>query len=143
MRPGMRRTALSLGLSVLVATSAIACSNEAPPPAGSATPGAAAGLPDRDPALAHRLVSEGAVLLDVRTPEEFASRHIDGAVNIPVDEIDRRKAEIDKLTGGDANKPIVVYCAAGSRAAVAKQALVAAGHTKVTNLGGISNWDKK
>ena len=83
------------------------------------------------------------VILDVRTPEEFASRHIDGAVNIPVDEIDRRKAEIDKLTGGDANKPIVVYCAAGSRAAVAKQALVAAGHTKVTNLGGISNWDKK
>lgn len=137
----MRRSFVGFSCAVvLVGALASACSNEARP--SSARPAANAGLPDRDPALAHKLVSEGAVLLDVRTPEEFASKHIDGAVNVPVDELETRKAEIDKLTGGDASKPIVVYCQSGGRAAQAKDALVSAGHTKVTNLGGIRNWDK-
>ncbi len=139
----MRGSIVSLSCAVLVACFISACSNEAPPPPSSAPAALNGGLPDRDPALAHKLVSEGAVLLDVRTPEEFASRHVDGAVNIPFDQVEERKAEIDKLTGGDANKPIVVYCQAGGRASQAKETLVRAGHTKVTNLGGISNWDKK
>lgn len=140
----MQRSLVSIACAVVLAASFSAgCSNEAPPPAAAGTAGAKSGLPDRDPALAHKLVSEGAVLLDVRTPEEFASKHIDGAVNVPVDEIDKRMSEIDKLTGGDANKPIVVYCQAGGRAARAKETLVSAGHAKVTNLGGIGDWDKK
>ena len=102
----------------------------------------AAGLPDRDPALAHKLVSAGAVLVDVRTPEEYATRHLDGAVNIPVDALKGRLDEIDKLTGGDKNKPIVVYCQAGGRAGRAKTALVESGHGQVTNLGGIADWDR-
>ncbi len=129
----------SLALVVALAFSA-GCSNEAP---AASLSGAAAGLPDRDPALAHKLVGEGAVLLDVRSPEEFASGHIDKAVNVPVDALDEGMAAVDKLTGGDANKPIVVYCASGARAAHAKALLVKAGHTKVTNLGSLSSWGKK
>ena len=142
----MRSFARSLAASLVLAlASSLGCSNEAPPPAGAPASGAVAapGLPDRDPALARKLVSEGAVLLDVRSPPEFASKHIDGAVNVPVDELDGRMAEVEKLAGGDAQKPIVVYCASGARAAQAKRMLVKAGHTKVTNLGGIGNWDKK
>lgn len=120
-----------------------ACSKDAGPPAASgSTAPAAAGLPDRDPALAHKLVGEGAVLLDVRTPEEYATKHLDGAVNVPVDEIDARMGEVDKLAG-DKKKAIVVYCQAGGRAARAKEALLKAGHQQVTNLGGIDDWNKK
>ncbi|HMY16992.1 MAG TPA: rhodanese-like domain-containing protein [Polyangium sp.] len=102
-----------------------------------------AGLPDRDPALARKLVGEGAVLLDVRTADEYKERHLDKAVNIPVDQVNAQMAEIEKLTSGDKTKPIVVYCQAGGRAGRAKATLTAAGYTQVTNLGGIDDWDKK
>lgn len=140
----------SSALTALAALALLpACSTETPSPAhGSAPPPAAtaaavAGLPDRDPALAHKLVSEGALLLDVRTPGEFADKHIEGAVNIPVDQVEARMSEIDKLTSADKDKPIVVYCQAGGRAASAKSMLLKAGHTKVTNLGGVADWDRK
>jgi phage shock protein E len=134
----MIRPALLLAVLAL----APACSNDPAPPAGAA-PAAAAGLPDHDPALAHKLFASGGLLFDVRSPEEFAEKHVDGAVNLPVGEIDRRLAEVEKLSGGDKAKPIVVYCAMGSRAASAKKALVRAGYTQVTNLGGLSDWDRK
>jgi phage shock protein E len=106
-----------------------------------AEPAEAAALADRDPELACRLVrEEGAVLLDVRTPEEFAEGHVEGAVNIPHDQIDAQAAEIDALQGGDKGKPIVVYCRSGKRAGVAKQSLIDGGRTQVTNLGGLSDW---
>jgi rhodanese-related sulfurtransferase len=98
-------------------------------------------LPDRDPALAHRLVEqEDGVLLDVRTPIEYADGHIDGATNISHDELGSRLDEIDKLTGGDKNRPIVVYCRSGARAGQAKKVLTEAGYKRVTNLGGLSDW---
>lgn len=111
----------------------------APPPAAPA----AGGLPDRDPALAHDLVAKGAVLLDVRTKEEYDGKHLDGAANISIQELDGRMGDVEKLVGGDKTKPIVVYCGSGRRAATAKEKLVAAGYTQVTNLGGIADWDRK
>ena len=130
------------GLLLLAIALFPACSNEAAQASPPAQASAASGLPDRDPALAHKLVSEGAVLLDVRTPGEFAAGHLDGAVNVPVDELESRMPEIDKLAGGDKNRPIVVYCQAGGRAGRAKQKLVDAGHPQVTNLGGMRDWDE-
>ena len=114
------------------------------PAATAAAPAATAPapLPDRDPSLARKLVAEGALLLDVRTQQEWDERHLDGASHIPVQEIDGRLEEVDKLTGGDHDKPIVVYCRAGTRAAQAKEKLVSAGYTQVTNLGGIDDWKK-
>jgi phage shock protein E len=140
----MRRSTASLCVLTLLAAFAAACSQSSPPapPAGKAET-AAAPLPDRDPALARRLVASGAVLLDVRTPEEYEARHLDGAVNIPVADLDGRLAEIEKLTGGDKHKPIVVHCQAGGRAARAKTRLLEAGYTQVTNMGGIDAWDSK
>lgn len=85
-------------------------------------------------AEAKALVKAGAVLVDVRTPDEFAAKHIDGAINIPVDELEARKAELPK------DKDVVVYCRSGARSARAKSLLAGAGFTKVHNLGPMSAW---
>jgi len=97
-------------------------------------------LPDRDPALAHRLVEQGALLLDVRTPQEFAKGHIEGAVNIPHDRVADQIERIGELAGGDKGKPIVVYCRSGRRSGLAKHTLTEHGYGRVTNLGGMSDW---
>ena len=60
---------------------------------------------------AHRLVSAGATLLDVRTRDEFAGGHVDGAVNIPVDELPARIGELAT------DRPVVAYCRSGRRSA--------------------------
>jgi phage shock protein E len=84
---------------------------------------------------AKRLIAdEGATLVDVRTPAEYASGHIDGARNIPVQEIAARSKELPK------GKPVVVYCASGMRSAVAASSLRRAGFDKVVNAGPMSAW---
>jgi len=141
------RSCRSLGvLFALAVLAPLACSSPEPTAAASPTArlrpaSAAAGLPDRDPTLAHRLVEqEGAVLLDVRTPGEFAAGHLPGAHNVPHTEIEARLPEIEALTGGAKDKPIVVYCRSGRRSGIAKQALVARGFGQITNLGGMNDW---
>lgn len=138
----MRSAIVSVALLVV----APACKHETPLPSTvetttTATP--TAGLADRDPALARRLVAAGALLIDVRTPSEYAERHLDGAINIPVDDLVDRSNEVETFTRGDKAKPIVVYCGAGRRAARAKTVLLAKGYSRVTNLGGIDDWDRK
>lgn len=98
-------------------------------------------LPDDDPALAKRLVAEGALLLDVRSPEEFASGHIAGAAHIPIGELDRRLDEVAALAGGK-DKPVVVYCRSGARSGRAKAMLLAEGYLQVTNLGSMDAWPR-
>jgi rhodanese-related sulfurtransferase len=80
------------------------------------------------------LVAKGALLLDVRTHEEFASGHIPGAKNIPVQELGRRLGELAVT-----KTPVVVYCRSGGRSASAASVLRQAGHT-VCDLGAMSNW---
>ena len=87
---------------------------------------------------AKKMVDEGALLLDVRTVEEFSERHIEGAVNIPVQDLEKRLAEV-----GDKERPVVVYCRSGKRSEKAKEILSGAGWKKVENLGGIDNWDSE
>ncbi len=70
-----------------------------------------------------------ALLVDVRTPEEFAAGTVPGAVNIPVDEIENRLNEF-KSAG-----EIVVFCRSGSRSARAKSILNQHGLNNVTNGG--------
>jgi phage shock protein E len=91
---------------------------------------ASAATPVRDP---HRVVAEGGTLVDVRTPEEFAARHIDGARNIPVDEIAQRTGEIPR------DKPVVVYCLSGGRSAHAAKVLRGAGYD-VIDVGPMKAW---
>jgi phage shock protein E len=97
-------------------------------------------LPDGDSKLAHRLVAEGALLLDVRTQAEYDEKHLDGSLLIPHTEVPSRIAEVLAAQGGDKHKPIVVFCRAGGRAGVAKAALMQAGFTEITNLGSIDAW---
>jgi phage shock protein E len=90
------------------------------------------------PADAKKLVTEGALLLDVRTPEEFKDGHVEGAKNIPVQELEKRLAEV-----GDKSRAVVVYCRSGRRSETAKGILLKAGWKRVENLGGIDNWPAK
>jgi phage shock protein E len=77
-----------------------------------------------------------ALLLDVRTASEFSSGHIEGAINIPVQELEARLATLPAKKDQD----IVVYCRSGRRSAKAKELLEKAGFTKVHNLGPMTNW---
>ncbi|MBA3460339.1 MAG: rhodanese-like domain-containing protein [Deltaproteobacteria bacterium] len=95
--------------------------------------------PTQDPAAARKLIDSGAIVLDVRTADEFAAEHLPNATNIPVDKVAEQLAQVDKLAGGDKSKPIVVYCAAGARSAKAKQTLESAGYTRVVNGGGLDD----
>ena len=77
------------------------------------------------------------LLLDVRTPEEYAGGHVPGARNLPIDELPSRLGEL----GADRAAPIVVYCERGPRAERAADALAAAGFTGVRRLAGsMSAW---
>lgn len=120
--------------SAVVAVALLACSKseQAPQP----TPAAQAPAKTIDPQRARDLIAKGAVVVDVRTPGEFADGHLASATNIPVQDFATRIAEVDKLVAGDRTRPVVVYCAAGKRAAKAKAQLDAGGYTQVVNGGG-------
>ena len=132
-------------LVLATALLSVGCSNtpdDASTPATQAGPAEA--LPDRDPALAKRLVEEeDAVLLDVRTPQEHAEGNLEGSVNIPHDQISDQLAQIESLTGGDKGHAIVLYCRSGARAGKAKADLQAAGYTRVTNVGGMTDYPQE
>lgn len=83
-------------------------------------------------AEARRRVAEGATLLDVRTREEFRDGHVEGALNIPVQEL---RARLDEIPPGD----VVVYCRSGGRSAAAAQLLKRRGHD-VLDIGPMSAW---
>lgn len=83
-------------------------------------------------AVAKEKIRQGALVLDVRTAAEFDDEHYESAVNIPVQELAARLKEL-----GDPHRAIVVYCAAGVRAAKAKALLRQAGFSDVTNAGGL------
>jgi phage shock protein E len=84
------------------------------------------------------LVKEGAIILDVRSKNEFSGGHIEGAVNIPVDAL---KNSLTQLK--DKNKTIITCCASGMRSASAKNILKTNGYTNVHNGGGWSSLKNK
>jgi phage shock protein E len=83
---------------------------------------------------------ESAVIVDVRSAEEFAQGHVPGAMNIPVDQLPTR---IDELLGFK-NKDVVLYCRSGRRAAQAAETLKANGFQKLLHLeGDIQKWTEE
>ena len=78
----------------------------------------------------------GYLILDVRTPEEFADKHIPGAINIPNETISTE--EIPELP--DKDQLILVYCRSGNRSKQASEKLVALGYTNIVEFGGINDW---
>lgn len=79
---------------------------------------------------------QGYIILDVRTPEEYADKHIPGAINVPNESIGT--GEIALLP--DRAQLILVYCRSGNRSRQASARLAALGYTRVTEFGGISAW---
>jgi rhodanese-related sulfurtransferase len=68
------------------------------------------------------LYQQGAVILDVRTLNEFNSGHIEGAVHIPLDQLTQRTTHLKQK-----DKPVIACCASGMRSGAAKRILTAAG----------------
>ena len=83
------------------------------------------------------LVKEGAQIIDVRTSGEFASGHIKGSINIPLQVLGNNLAKIKK------DKPVITCCASGMRSASAKSMLISKGYTSVYNGGGWSSLNRK
>jgi phage shock protein E len=113
----MRRTLLLLLLPLLACspqreTQVLEEREPAPPTAATATP-----------------QSLEPLYLDVRSPEEFATGHVVGAVNIPHTEMAERWTEIAEHR----DRPVVLYCRTGRRSAAAQQVLQERGFTNMTN----------
>ncbi len=79
------------------------------------------------------------IILDVRTPEEFAAGHLDGAVLVDI----KDPSFGEKLTALDPSAPYVVYCRSGNRSAQAVERMKAAGFTDLTDLGSLENASSK
>ena len=82
---------------------------------------------------ARQLVADGAHLVDVRTPPEYARGALPGAVNVPLQNLLVGIQQLEK------DKPIILYCASGLRSQQAAQALSIFGHSSVHDLGGLRN----
>lgn len=76
--------------------------------------------------------NQAGLILDVRTPEEYAEGHIPGAINIPYDHLGLRQAEI----AAHKNKDIVLYCRSGRRVGIAAGTLESMGFKKLLHLAG-------
>ncbi len=85
---------------------------------------------------AKRLIKErNAQFVDVRTPEEFAMSKLPGAVNIPLQDIDRvGESMLDK------DIPVIVFCRSGQRSHMAMQILLSQGFDEVHNMGSFMAW---
>ena len=78
-----------------------------------------------------------AVLLDVRSEEEFITGHAAGAVLLPFDEVTAESAE---AAIGAKNTPVLVYCRTGRRSRIAAETLLRLGFTRVYDLGSLTGW---
>lgn len=141
------RTLLLLGTLGLAFVAWPSASEAAPPTPAAPTPASPAPAPGNTSSpplaatnigpitgpVARQLVKGGALLLDVRTAAEFSSRHLEGALNIPVDALPSAVAQLPK------DRTIVVYCASGRRSARAAAWLRAQGYD-AKDLGPLDAW---
>ncbi len=125
------------------------CDPATPPVASATPPTAASAAPANPPAPAVASVrnvdvatlkadldgGKVPVLIDVRTPGEYAGGHVPGAKNVPLDELEARIAEF-----GSADTEVYVICQSGGRSSRASEALAAKGLRPVNVAGGTSAW---
>jgi rhodanese-related sulfurtransferase len=83
------------------------------------------------------LLSNGAVILDVRTTTEFKTGHIAGSINIPLEQLSKNISKIKK------DKPIITCCASGVRSSIARSVLIKNGFIHVYNGGGFAKLKEK
>jgi phage shock protein E len=128
------RTFVAVAL-LLTLSPAVPWAKDAAPPAtgGAAVAGVQPGLVDGP--TARKLVESGVKVVDVRTPAEFASGHVPGAINVPHDQVAARHAEI-----GKPSTPVLLYCKSGRRSAVATKALREQGFSTIYDLQSYDRW---
>ena len=91
--------------------------------------------PDINEGLEKFKTTSGAVLIDVRTKEEYAERKIDGSINLPLQEIEKITSVVP-----DKSTPIFLHCRSGKRSGKAQKILSAMGYTNAVNIGGIISY---
>lgn len=131
--PGLRVSFVALLLAVLLGACASAGTNMGAPttaPFPNAVPG-----PDVSVAVAAELHAEGALVLDVREPDEYATGHVAGATLIPLGQLAARLGEVPR------DRAVVVVCRTGHRSAQGRDILLSAGFGHVTSMaGGMTDW---
>ena len=80
-------------------------------------------------------ITEDSLLVDVRSPGEYASAHLDGTINLPLGECSN--SDIQRACP-NLSAPIVLFCASGMRSSTFKQLMEQLGYQNVKNAGGIS-----
>ena len=101
-------------------------------------PGGSSGYGNVDVGEARDLIAEKAdlVILDVRTIPEFDSGHLEGAINIPVEELSQRLSELNQ------KDELLVYCKTGNRSTTAVRILRENGYDRIYHMdGGITAWN--
>jgi rhodanese-related sulfurtransferase len=131
-----RRALLTLVVALGLALGLAGCGTDEP--AGSTAGDASYEHIDAG-TFADRVAERDVVLLDVRTPEEFAAGHLQGATNLPLAAEDFG----DRITGLDPDTTYAVYCRTGARSQQAMELMREAGIEEVYDLdGGITAWTK-
>lgn len=85
-----------------------------------------------------KLKEDGAILIDVRTVMEYNEQHIEGALLLPLDDIN--KESVSKIAP-DIDTNMIVYCASGARSSMAVEKLKKLGYENVFDLGSMDNWE--
>ena len=94
--------------------------------------------PDINQGIETYRATPGAVLLDVRTPQEYQTGHISGSQNFPLQMLRQSGASI-----GDLNTPVFIYCQSGARSRQALVILKQMGYHNCQNIGGICSYKGK
>ena len=94
--------------------------------------------PDINKGLKEYAETENAVLLDVRTPQEYGEGHIPGSKNVPLQTLDKVRSVVENK-----DTELFVYCYSGARSRQAAAVLGQMGYTNVQNIGGIAAYQGK
>ena len=124
----MKRIFIAVSVTLMLIPLLIGCNGNNKSSYEQITPAEAKALMDSE--------EDRYIILDVRTPEEFAERHIEGAILIPDYEIGEKAESI--LT--DKEQLILVYCRSGRRSKNAANELATLGYTNIKEFGGINDW---
>lgn len=94
--------------------------------------------PDINAGVAEYQITDGAILLDVRTAEEYRDGHIDGSINLPLNELTNIESAVK-----DKETPLYVHCYSGGRSGQAVSYLKKMGYVNAKNIGGINGYRGK
>lgn len=84
-------------------------------------------------------LSENAIVIDVRTPQEFQAGHIKNAINIPYQVIGRKIKQVIE----EKDREVILYCRSGRRSGIALETLTKLGYTNAKNVGGYEAFKKR